>query len=76
MQHCIEVKCPDRLRRLIDARGLRYSWVARRAGVSPALLSMVMSGRRRMTDALAERLADVLAVPVEVLREEEREDAA
>jgi hypothetical protein len=29
-----------------------------------------------MTDALAERLADVLAVPVEVLREEEREDAA
>jgi len=57
------------LRELIDARGLRYGWVARQAGMSPSLLSMVMAGKRRLRPERRQALAKVLQVPAELLED-------
>lgn len=63
----------QRLRALIDARGLRHEWVARHAGISPSMLSMVLSGKRRLRPERLEALARVLQVPVELLQDGEGE---
>lgn len=50
---------------LIAERGLRHGWVAARIGVSPAMLSHVMRGRRRLRVDTAQRLAELLGVPLD-----------
>lgn len=59
----------DRVRDALDARGLRYQWVAARIGMSQAMLSRVMSGERRLTPLAASRLAELLKVPVDEFRD-------
>jgi antitoxin component HigA of HigAB toxin-antitoxin module len=53
------------IRDLIDERGLRHGWVAARIGVSPAMLTNVMRGRRRLRVDAAQRLAELLGVPLD-----------
>lgn len=48
------------LRSAIDARGLRYSWVAERIGVSRPMFSMVLSGERRLAIERARNLAELI----------------
>lgn len=48
------------LRAAIDERGLRYSWVAERIGVSRPMFSMVLSGERRLAGDRARLLAELI----------------
>lgn len=48
------------LRAAIDDRGLKYSWVADRIGVSRPMFSMVLSGERRLAFDRARQLAALL----------------
>lgn len=57
------------IRRLIDARGIRHRWLADRLGISRSHLSHLLSGDRRFTDAQAVRLAELLQIPVDYIRQ-------
>lgn len=48
------------LRAAIDDRGLKYSWVADRIGVSRPMFSMVLSGERRLAFDRARLLSALL----------------
>lgn len=70
---------------LIERAGatLGRTWqgrIARAAGITPALVSAIVSGERRLTDNTAERIAaglrDVLAVELEAAAAQIREIAA
>ena len=50
---------------LIEERGLRHGWVAARIGVSPAMLSNAVRGKRRLRADTAQRLAELLGVPLD-----------
>jgi plasmid maintenance system antidote protein VapI len=63
----------ERLARLIDEQGRRKGWVARQAGIHPAHLSKVLSGERRITPALARRLAGIFGVPTDTFAPQQEE---
>lgn len=48
------------LRAALDDRGLRYSWVAERIGVSRPFFSMVLGGERKLGVERARHLADLI----------------
>lgn len=60
----MESRCTS-LRTLIDSRGIKHSWLARRLGRSSAWLSHILSGKRRLPADKAEELARLLSVPTE-----------
>ena len=41
-----------RLKDIIKKNGIKQSWVADRLGISPAYLSLILNGKRRMTEEL------------------------
>jgi len=53
-----------RVRVIIRRKGFRMGWVADQLGIAPSYLSRLLSGDRRMTVEWAQRLADVLGVPL------------
>lgn len=53
-----------RVRTIIRRKGFRMGWVADQLGIAPSYLSRLLSGDRCMTQEWAERLAEVLGVPV------------
>jgi plasmid maintenance system antidote protein VapI len=55
------------LARLIEERGLRKGWVAKRLGISASGMSRLLYGERRMTLDEGVRLADLLGVDVREL---------
>lgn len=57
----------SRLRERRQALGLRQAALAEAAGVSPSYLNLIEHNRRRIGPDLLARLAEALAVPVEVL---------
>lgn len=57
-----------KVRELRRLKGLRWGWVAEQLGISPSLLSLMLSGQRRWTPERIEKLADVLGVTVGELR--------
>jgi len=61
-----EVESPgDAIQRLVREKG-RTKWsVARELGTHPSHLSKLISGERRITPGMAERLGEVFGVPVE-----------
>ncbi|HKZ50977.1 MAG TPA: helix-turn-helix domain-containing protein, partial [Dehalococcoidia bacterium] len=71
------------LRRLLEAKGVKQSWLAQRCGVSPQHISDILAGRRRPNPALAARIAALLGgdakalfpelAPLEARKEERME---
>lgn len=56
-----------KLREIREKKGLGLREAARKAGVSPTLLSLVETGKRKPTSALFSKLAPVLSVPQDEL---------
>ena len=56
-----------KLREIREQKGLGLREAARQAGVSPTLLSLVETGKRKPTPALLSKLAPVLSVPQDEL---------
>ena len=42
------------LKRLLASRGIMQSWVADKLNISPAYLSLLLNGKRRLTSELCE----------------------
>lgn len=61
------------LRRFIDARGIRYIWIAEKLGISPSHLTQIMDGKRPLVAAHAATLADLFSVPAETFAPEPNE---
>jgi len=67
------------VRELIDARGLRYEWVARQVGLTPDRFAHIIDGRRpapEPTEAFYVRLAKVLGVDSSEVRPRQTEVTA
>ena len=43
-----------RLKRILTSRGIMQSWVAEKLNISPAYLSLLLNGKRRLTSELCE----------------------
>ena len=43
-----------RLKRILTSRGIMQSWVAEKLNISPAYLSLLLNGKRRLTTNLCE----------------------
>lgn len=65
---------PQELTKRREHVGLEQRELAEKVGITPAYLSMMETGKRRITDAMAERLGGVLSV--EEVRTRARRDAA
>ena len=53
--------------RVLDHRGLRRGWFARKLGISDGYLSQLLSGHRSWTAELKEKAAFWLGVPEDML---------
>lgn len=53
-----------RLGEILKEQGRTQRWLARRIGVSDALLSLVISGQRTFTPEAAEKVAQTLNLPL------------
>ncbi|MBW6505673.1 MAG: helix-turn-helix domain-containing protein [Rhodobacteraceae bacterium] len=58
-----------RIRERRTAQGLRQADLARASGVSPAYLNLIEHNRRRVSEALLERIAGALGLNIEALSE-------
>ncbi len=64
----VKLTSADTLTALIAQRGFSYATLARYGGCSKGFVSHLTSGRRRTcTPQLAERIAEALQVPLEIL---------
>lgn len=68
----MKLKSPATLRALIDQKGFSYADVARYVGCHKSFIGALANtnpqhGKRSCTSRVAERIAEVLDVPVEVL---------
>ncbi len=57
------------LKQVIDETGRKKGWVAEKMGVSNSLVSLWISGNRRVLQKYRKRLAEVLGVPYSFLWE-------
>jgi plasmid maintenance system antidote protein VapI len=76
LRHMIDTVTEDatprqRLDRLIREQGRQKAWVAQQAGIHPTHLSKLLSGERRITPALARRLAGIFGVPTDTFAPQE-----
>lgn len=65
---------PLPLRRFLDERGIRYSWVAEKLGVSPSHMTQVMDGKRPLPRKHAETLAALFNEPIATFLPESTND--
>jgi transcriptional regulator with XRE-family HTH domain len=56
-----------RVRRVLDERGIKYGWLARKMGVSYAMISRLLSGKRKWQDYQKQRAAQALGLPESAL---------
>ena len=54
-----------KLGKLIEDKGLKKSYIARKIGISPGLLSKYLSGERKPKLNTAKKLADILECSIE-----------
>ena len=54
-----------KLGKLIEDKGLKKSYIARKIGISPGLLSKYLSGERKPKLDTAKKLADILECSIE-----------
>jgi predicted transcriptional regulator len=62
---------PDRLKRLLKERGVRYRHVATAAGVSWSMVYLVVGGRRRSARVMG-AISQLVGQPVEMRRPRRR----
>lgn len=55
------------VRRAIVSQGRKFSWVAKRVGISQGHLTRILAGERPLSAAQAQLLADALGLPVEYI---------
>jgi hypothetical protein len=60
---------PINLGQAIDNQGRLRNWVAKQAGISPALLSLSIAGERTLRESAAQSIARVLQMPFFMLFE-------
>lgn len=60
-----------KLEKVIEEKGLKKAYVARKAGISPGLLSKYLSGERKPKLNTAKKLADLLELSIEEIFFEE-----
>lgn len=53
--------------RVLDQQGRSLAWLARKAGVSVSYASLMLSGKRPLTDEFRRAAADALGVPEDIL---------
>ena len=61
----------NRLRQEIVGKGRRPAWVADQLGLHRTTIYRFMDGSRSISADMAEKLAEVLEIPVEALMEEQ-----
>lgn len=49
---------------ILEEQGRRKDWLASEAGISPALVTLLLSGERRASEEVARRIAKALGVPL------------
>ena len=49
-----KLRAVGRLKRLLSSKGIMQSWVAGELDISPSYLSLLLSGKRRITTKLCE----------------------
>ena len=49
-----KLRAVERLKKLLSSRGIMQSWVAVKLSISPAYLSLLLNGKRRLTTRLCE----------------------
>ena len=54
------------LKSVIDKRGLKYNFVARKIGITPNYLGQILSGHRKLSADVALKAAYVLGLPLDV----------
>lgn len=69
MSNCVALHGKT-IREMLDARGIKYSWVADRLGISPSLMTRVMQGKAHLTPERRRRLAELLQIPEDLLSED------
>lgn len=52
------------LRAVLQAQGRKKEWLANEAGISPSLVTMLLSGKRTVSEEVAERIARAVGVPL------------
>lgn len=52
------------MKRLVDAQGRRFTWLALQTGYDPSYISRLLHGKVPVTDEAANRIARALQVPV------------
>lgn len=57
----------SRLTEILDARGIKYAWLARQVGYQRAYLSHVKAGRYSPSATFRARAAQVLGLPEDVV---------
>jgi ribose/xylose/arabinose/galactoside ABC-type transport system permease subunit len=58
------------LKAFLAERGIRASWMAEKMGVSQWMFHHIEAGRKTKPDGWDERAAEILGVPVEMIRPE------
>jgi transcriptional regulator with XRE-family HTH domain len=61
---------------MLDQQERTAAWLARKTGFDPSLVTRILSGERRPSDAFKGRAAEALGVPVALLFPEPRIEAA
>ena len=69
-----EIMVHDKVREHIRRMEVRQGWLARRMGVSEGALSLMLTGKRRMTADELERLCAILCVSPEMFVKPEELD--
>lgn len=55
-----------KLKPIIQAQGLKQSWLSEQVGVSQTMMTRMLKGERRVPQPVAERLATILRIPFSV----------
>lgn len=54
------------LKSVIDKRGLKQNYVARKIGITPNYLGQILNGNRKLSADVAIKAAQVLGLPLDV----------
>ena len=54
------------LKSVIDKRGLKQNYVARKIGITPNYLGQILNGNRKLSTDVAIKAAQVLGLPLDV----------
>ncbi len=56
------------IKRILDMRGIKYSWLSQQIGITQQEFDHYEGGRRRPPEGYYDRISEVLDVPADMLR--------